>query len=67
MKNQISLAFVTLISVSVLSQQTRYYSDPSTTFREAKEYFQKEQYGLAYPLFKELQQSCGKPIRSICP
>ncbi|HSU27104.1 MAG TPA: tetratricopeptide repeat protein [Chitinophagaceae bacterium] len=57
MKNQRLLVFVTLLSVSVHSQQTRYYSDPSTTFREAKEYFQKEQYNLAYPLFKELQQS----------
>ena len=34
-----------------------YYSDPFTKFKEAKEYFQKEQYSLAYPLFKELKQS----------
>ncbi len=39
------------------AQQTRIYTDPQTTFKEAKEYFQKEQYSLAYPLFKELQQS----------
>lgn len=39
------------------SQQTRFYSDPETSFKEAKEYFQKEQYSLAYPIFRELKQS----------
>ena len=53
------LVIATFISVSAFSQQTRFYSDPpqAETFKEAKEYFQKEQYSLAYPLFKELQQS----------
>ncbi len=41
----------------VFAQQTAYYSDPFTKFKEAKEYFQKEQYSLAYPLLKELKQS----------
>lgn len=55
MKNQ-SLFFAFLfLSLSVFSQQTRYFSDPETKFKEAKEYFQKEQYSLAYPLFRELQ------------
>ena len=57
MKNQSLLAIAMLISVFAFSQQTRFYSDPGITFKEAKEYFQKEQYSLAYPLFKELQQS----------
>lgn len=57
MKNQSLLVIATFISVSIFSQQTRFYSDPESTFKEAKEYFQKEQYSLAYPLFKELQQS----------
>src|SRR5690606_15085412 len=34
-----------------------YYTDPEEKFKEAKEYFQKEQYSLAYPLLKELKQS----------
>src|SRR5688572_17006447 len=46
-----------LISSTLFSQQTRYYSDPESTFKEAKEYFQKDQYSLAYPLFKELRQN----------
>jgi TolA-binding protein len=57
MKNHSLLAIAILISFFAFSQQTRFYSDPGTTFKEAKEYFQKEQYSLAYPLFKELQQS----------
>ena len=38
------------------SQETRVFTDPQQKFWEAKEYFQQEQYSLAYPLFKELQQ-----------
>ena len=57
MKYQSLLALAIFLSISVFAQQTRYYSDPETTFKEAKEYFQKEQYSLAYPLFKELKQA----------
>ena len=52
-----SLVIFTLFCISVKAQQTRFYSDPQEKFKEAKEYYQKEQYSLAYPLFKELQQS----------
>lgn len=45
------------------SQQTAFYSDPQEKFNEAKEYFQKEQYNLAYPLLKELQQSIKETDR----
>lgn len=57
MKYYSLLAIAICSSGLVFSQQTRYYTDPGATFRDAKEYFQKEQYSLAYPLFKELQQS----------
>lgn len=57
MKQQIAFAAAILISMAGYSQSTRFYSDPQATFKEAKEYFQKEQYSLAYPLFKELRQS----------
>lgn len=57
MKNLHFLAIAIFSSVSLFAQQTRFYSDPETTFKEAKEYFQKEQYSLAYPLLKELRQS----------
>ncbi len=46
-----------LFSVFSFSQQTTFFKDPNEKFNEAKEYFQKEQYNLAYPIFKELQQS----------
>ncbi len=54
MKNPILLALAILFSSFAFSQQTRFYTDPETKFRDAKEYFQKEQYSLAYPLFREL-------------
>lgn len=57
MKQSFLLAIATVISGAVFSQQTAFYSDPDAKFKEAKEYFQKEQYSLAYPLLKELQQS----------
>ncbi|MDZ4796158.1 MAG: tetratricopeptide repeat protein [Bacteroidota bacterium] len=57
MKNQSFLIIATLLSISVFSQQTRFYTDPESAFKEAKEYFQKDQFSLAYPLFKELKQS----------
>jgi len=45
------------ISSISFAQKTFYYSDPQERFHEAKEYYQKGQYNLAYPIFKELQQS----------
>ena len=67
MKNQSVLLIATFISLSVFSQETRYYSDPQTTFKEAKEYFQKEQYSLAYPLFRELKQSARETDKANIP
>ena len=57
MKTQSIVILVFLFSISAAAQQTRYYSDPEEKFKEAKEYFQKEEYSLAYPMFKELQES----------
>jgi len=57
MKTQSAVFFALLFSISVTAQQTAIYSDPEEKFKEAKEYFQKEEYSLAYPLLKELQQS----------
>lgn len=54
MKNPFLFIVAFLISSVAFSQQTRYYTDPEQKFNEAKEYFQKEQYSLAYPLFREL-------------
>jgi TolA-binding protein len=57
MKNQCIAILAIFFSISAKTQQTHYYSDPEEKFKEAKEYYQKEQYSLAYPLLKELQQS----------
>lgn len=50
-------AFITLLGLFHFSyaQQTRVLNDPQATFKQAKEYFQREQYSLAYPLLKDLQ------------
>ena len=57
MKHLIFLASPMLFCIVAYSQESSFYSDPFTKFKEAKEYFQKEQYALAYPLLKELDQS----------
>ena len=57
MKQSFFVLLATLCCGFLFSQQTAYYSDPLTKFKEAKDYFQKEQYSLAYPLLKELKQS----------
>jgi tetratricopeptide (TPR) repeat protein len=57
MKNQYILIPAIFFSISLSAQQSRFYSDPEEKFKEAKEYYQKEQYSLAYPILKELQQS----------
>src|SRR5215204_1437236 len=58
MKNRSIALAATIISVfSLNAQQTLIFKDPQEKFKEAKEYYQKEQYSLAYPLFKELKQA----------
>src|SRR5215471_1610497 len=46
------------------AQQTAVFTDPESVFKQAKEYFQREQYGLAYPLFKELSHQLRPADRS---
>src|SRR5205823_5570377 len=45
-------------------QQTRFIADPMATFKQAKEYYQKEYYSLAYPLFKDLNLNLRETDRS---
>ena len=49
------------------AQQTAFYKDPQEKFKEAKEYFQKEQYSLAYPLLKDLQEYTMETDRANLP
>jgi TolA-binding protein len=39
------------------AQQTLFVNDPQAAFKQAKEYFQRGYYSLAYPLFKDLQSN----------
>src|SRR5215211_2655806 len=57
MKKLCLLVSLSVISFLSFSQQTYYFNDPQEKFNKAKEYYQKGQYNLAYPIFKELQQS----------
>src|SRR5215212_2763003 len=57
MKKLCLLFSFSVISYLSYSQQTYYFNDPQEKFNEAKEYYQKGQYNLAYPILKELQQS----------
>ena len=56
MKNLSLYVMAMGLYVASYSQQTQFYNDPQEKFKEAKEYFQKEQYSLAFPLFKELKR-----------
>jgi len=58
-----SAAFICFISFS-LAQQTRIVIDPLSTYNQAREYFQKEQYSLAHPLFRELELNQRETDRS---
>lgn len=46
------------------AQQSRFINDPQASFNEAKEFFQKEQYSLAYPILKDLEQRRRETDRS---
>ncbi len=45
------------VTVSSFAQPTHTITDPERKYKEAKEFFVKEQYALAYPLMKELKKS----------
>ena len=57
MKKYSLLSYFFVLSFFSWSQQNLTYTYGDQRFELAKEYFQKEQYNLAYPLLKELQQS----------
>jgi TolA-binding protein len=65
-KSYLLIAIITLTHTG-FTQQTAFYKDPGSGFQEAKEYFQKEQYSLAYPLFKDLQEHIRETDRVNLP
>jgi TolA-binding protein len=48
--------FLLVLFFSANAQQTFYLNDPQAAFKQAQEYYQKQYYSLAYPIFKELEQ-----------
>lgn len=64
MKKITVIIALSFCSYQSIAQQTRYLNDPHQLFDQAKEYFQNEQYSLAYPLLKELQQNTNEGDRS---
>ncbi len=64
MKRILLILVVAFLSYSSFSQQPRVLDDPNAMFHQAKEYFQKEHYSLAYPLFKDLELRVRETDRS---
>lgn len=50
-----------IMALCVHAQQTRIYTDPLGTYHRAKELYQKEQYSLAYPIFREISAGLREP------
>jgi TolA-binding protein len=63
MKKISLLCSFTVLTICSYAQQNRNYNHPDERFEMAKEYFQKGQYNLAYPILKELQQSIKESDR----
>src|SRR6516162_8385641 len=54
MKPTLIFVFINIIISAVSAQQTLFLNDPQAAFKQAKEYYQKEFYSLAYPIFRDL-------------
>lgn len=52
------------IATTTRSQPSAINTDPLATYKQAKEFFQKEQFSLAYPLFKSLRQETRSTDRT---
>jgi tetratricopeptide (TPR) repeat protein len=57
MKSTTLFVSLSLSFSSLIAQETLFITDPQAEYKQAKEYFQKEYYSLAFPLFKELQSN----------
>ncbi len=48
--------FTGILTLQTQAQQTRVFTDPQVNYKQAKEFFQKDQFSLAYPIFRELER-----------
>lgn len=53
----LAFLFVSLYGQISYAQQTRILTDPDASYKQAKDFFQNDQFSLAYPLFKELSRN----------
>jgi TolA-binding protein len=49
------LPFFLLFCFFAKAQQTFFITDPQATYKQAQEFYQKQYYSLAYPIFRELE------------
>ncbi len=56
--------FICVFTLQIRAQQTRVFTDPQAAYKQAKEFFQKDQFSLAYPLFRELERSLRSPDKT---
>ncbi len=63
-KKAVLFFFVVHFTCSLSAQQTKFLNDPDAGLKQAKEYFQKEYYSLAYPIFKDLEAGLRETDRS---
>ncbi|MES2646051.1 MAG: tetratricopeptide repeat protein [Bacteroidota bacterium] len=57
MKFSLRLLLFSLLPITAICQQTFVHSDPFQRYLDAKQWFQQENYQLAYPVFKDVEQS----------
>jgi hypothetical protein len=62
--NRLFFPLFLIISLPCISQPNFNVTDPERNFKEAKELFIKEQYSLAYPLLKDLEQQYPENTQS---
>ena len=53
-RSLVATSLLLALQLHPFAQATKANADPDATFKQAKEFYQKEQYSLAYPLFKQL-------------
>lgn len=63
-KTTVGTLILSLSFFTIQAQQTRFLADPQAAFKQAKEYFQREQYSLAYPLLKDIELQQRETDRS---
>ncbi|HVY76771.1 MAG TPA: tetratricopeptide repeat protein [Puia sp.] len=61
---RIFFPFLLFSLFSAKAQQTLYLNDPQAAYKQAQEYYQKQYYSLAYPIFKELEQDQQNLLQS---